>query len=461
MDLDNRYELLEVVANDSESKTFRARETATGREVLVHILFGGKPAAHKEKLLDLMLQRLVDPSADKRRQILEISDYKGMPYAVTEVLEGFRSLREWLEAERTPEPPGAVVVSAPPSDPLAATGRWTVPEAAKPVTPPAPVATPPAPPPSVAAPSARPAAAPPSAPPVAPADDFDRMFGAPPAEPSAVGEPLPPPQAPPATAAPPPTAGPGEFTKLFQAAAPPSTLPPVTPPSPPPAQARPAPEQPGAFTALFGSVGPTPGAAESAQPAWDVPPPPPARPAAQGGPGSFTQMFGTVGGAELPPSPPAAGAGGLEGVPPALPPQSPLASGATQLFGAPGRTEPKSGPAEYPGVPRLTPGGGPTIPGLGPAPGAGGATQLFSAPPRPPPPPTAPPAPSGYTALFESPAPRPPYQQPAPMPPAAAPPEPAKSLPLTQRPYFLPLLIGANVIFLVVVAVLMYFLLRK
>ena len=98
MDLDNRYELGEVIANDSESKTFRAREVATGRGVLVHILFGGKPAAHKERLLDLLLQRLVDPSAEKRRQILEISDYKGMPYAVTEVLPDFRTLREWLEA---------------------------------------------------------------------------------------------------------------------------------------------------------------------------------------------------------------------------------------------------------------------------------------------------------------------------------------------------------------------------
>ena len=48
MDLDNRYELLEVVANDSESKTFRAREAATGREVLVHLLFGAKPAPNSK-----------------------------------------------------------------------------------------------------------------------------------------------------------------------------------------------------------------------------------------------------------------------------------------------------------------------------------------------------------------------------------------------------------------------------
>lgn len=151
MDLDNRYELLDVVANDSESKTFRARETATGRAVLVHILFGGRPPAQKEKLLDLLLQRLVDPSADRRRPILEISDYKGMPYAVTEELEGFRTLREWLEAEQGAEARAEAAAPTPPSDPMAATGKWTVPGVSRAAPPPGGV-TPPAAPPRAAAP---------------------------------------------------------------------------------------------------------------------------------------------------------------------------------------------------------------------------------------------------------------------------------------------------------------------
>ena len=91
MDLDNKYELLEVLANDSESKTFNARVGDSGRAVMVHVLFGGKAASGKQKLLDLILQRLVDAAPEKRGQILEISDYKGMPYAVTEVLPEFRT----------------------------------------------------------------------------------------------------------------------------------------------------------------------------------------------------------------------------------------------------------------------------------------------------------------------------------------------------------------------------------
>jgi hypothetical protein len=97
MDLDNKYELGEVLTNDSESKTFRARETATGRPVLVHILFGVKAPGGRESLLNTLLARMTDPSAARRGQILEVSDYRGMPYAVTEVVPGFSGLRAWLE----------------------------------------------------------------------------------------------------------------------------------------------------------------------------------------------------------------------------------------------------------------------------------------------------------------------------------------------------------------------------
>ena len=43
-----------------------------------------REAAGQEPLLNILLQRIVDPSAERRRQIIEISDYKGMPFAVTE-----------------------------------------------------------------------------------------------------------------------------------------------------------------------------------------------------------------------------------------------------------------------------------------------------------------------------------------------------------------------------------------
>ena len=104
MDLDSKYELGAVAANDSESKTFRARETATGREVFVHILFGGKPRGGGESLLSVLSSRMTDPDPAKSAQVLEISDYKGMPFAVTPVLPGFQGLRAWLDQGRGPQP---------------------------------------------------------------------------------------------------------------------------------------------------------------------------------------------------------------------------------------------------------------------------------------------------------------------------------------------------------------------
>src|ERR1017187_2967157 len=102
MDLDSKYELGAAAANDSESKTFRARETATGREVLVHILFGGKPPGGGESLLSVLSSRMTDPDPAKSAQVIELSDYKGMPFAVTPVVPDFQGLRAWLEQGRGP-----------------------------------------------------------------------------------------------------------------------------------------------------------------------------------------------------------------------------------------------------------------------------------------------------------------------------------------------------------------------
>jgi hypothetical protein len=117
MDLDNKYELGEVVAHDSESKTFRARALAGGREVFVHILFGVPSAPGRDTLLNLLLQRAVDPSPEKRAQIIEVSDHKGMPYAVTQPLASFTGVRNWLEGHWPAQP--APVEPAPPPPPPA------------------------------------------------------------------------------------------------------------------------------------------------------------------------------------------------------------------------------------------------------------------------------------------------------------------------------------------------------
>ncbi|HEU0055521.1 MAG TPA: hypothetical protein VFQ39_20175, partial [Longimicrobium sp.] len=259
MDLDNKYALGEVAANDSESKTFRARDMATGREVLVHILFGGKPAGGGESLLSMLLQRMVDPAPEKRAQIVEVSDYKGMPYAVTGILEGFTGMRAWIEAQRAAEsgPQPAEL------DRTSKAGFWRVPEARPAV---------PAPAPGTGA-----------------DDDFDRLFG------SATGAPAPPPPQP---ASPTPAGqGRGEFTSLFRATvgdrdapvAPAPSAPP--PPVAPPAAPQPAPpSQAGEFTRMFQAspvVEPTP--VNPVAPPARVAPPPPAPPAPAAG--EFTRMF--------------------------------------------------------------------------------------------------------------------------------------------------------------------------
>ena len=318
MDLDNKYELGQVAANDSESKTFRAREAATGREVFVHLLFGGKPVGGAESLISILLGRMTDPAPERRRQILEISDYKGMPYAVTEVLPGFQGMRAWIEQERAVRP-------TTPSDPAVKAGMWKVPWASPP--PPAAPATP--------------------ATPATPEDEFDKLFGS--AKPAAAPPPpapAPPPIRAPQSPAPPPAGGhhEGEFTKLFRStvggAPPPPAAPPRPPatpvppvaytpaPTPPPASPRPpaAPVPPVAYTPA-----PPPPPAAPRPPATPVPPVAytPAPPAQQ--PGEFTRMFQASPGPDAP---------GMPEMPPA-PPAAPFAQGGSQpgeftrVFGVP------------------------------------------------------------------------------------------------------------------------------
>jgi len=416
MDLDNKYELLDVVANDAESKTFQAREVATGRAVFVHIIFGGMVASHQEKLLDMVLHRLVDASAEKRRQILEVSDYKGMPYAVTDVLPGFRSLREWLEADRQPEAPPAAGVTGERTDRFARTGKWAVPPLEAGGAPPrraAPLqdaetlqAPTPGPSPVPAGPAGKEpgeftrlfhaavpsqAVTPPAVSPVAPEpprpaaepDEFARLFGAASEAPATPA----PPGASVGPAAPAKAQEPGEFTRIFQAS------PPVAPPS---AAASPS-QGAGEFARLFqapGTLAPPLGAAP------DEPLPKPAVSGPQAG--EFTRLFGAVGGAQAP----ASGAPpewmsqpqphGLPQTPPVEPLRAPTTGTPqgdefTRLFG--------SGAGPGSGLPGTS--GAP----IAPPPRPGGATGLFSTPAAPTPFAAQPPSsgPGEYTRMFGTP----------------------------------------------------------
>jgi hypothetical protein len=478
MDLDNKYSLGEVVANDAESKTFRARESATGREVFIHLLFGGRGSAGQDSILSILLQRAIDPDPQRRGFVMEISDHKGMPYAVTGVLPGFRGLRGWLDADRAPaqpptppaQPPARPAQPPGPSAPMVTAGQWRVPERQTAAAPPP--APPPPPPRMDQAPVV--AAAPPS-PPAAPArpgydsGEFTRLFhatvegpgqGPPAAAPVAPASPLPqapppaammPPPAPappPRPAAPPvePEPGPGEFTKLFHSPVGGSQAPPLEPVTRVPGGPSPS-AGPGEFTRLFHATPetlapPAPSTAAPLQPptgeepptgftGWFTAPPqaaqqqgftmpPPSGPPAGGpsGDAAFTKMFGK----SVAPGQPSPV---LNAPPPPPPPRQP--AGATGAFAAAPPTGRQAVPQSNPAAP-------------------GEYTRMFGASANP------------YAGVNvgqppgAAPAPSPVMQPPPPMGAAPAP------LPAKKPTSFVPVIIISAVVMLSLLGVVIYFL---
>jgi hypothetical protein len=429
MDLDKKYELGTVVANDSESKTFQAKELATGRAVLVHILFGGASQPGRETLLSMLLKRAVDPSAERRAAILEISDHKGMAYVATQVLEGFTNLRTWLEGGAAAATPAAAAppqkdefaklfgLRPAPAEPAVAPAR-PAPQPARPAepapVPPPPRTTasrPPQPPPEVGtftqlyvatvgepmerkasgkAPTAVPPPAPAPAGSTSEAGEFTRLFQAPAASNSLPPEPAAAPDW--GTAPKPPASGQGgEFTQLFHASPEAPSAMPESPPSPGAGSSA-----PGQFTSLFqtpesGEPGSSFAAAPPppSEPSFTAPlPPPPKRP-----PGEFTRLYGEgqehgspLFQAPAPPPPlQPQGATGVFSQPAARPQPAPASTGPgeyTRLFGAPaapgspdaGTAPPPAGQPsapQYPGMqlPGVPPMQAPHAPGI-PMPGA-------------------------------------------------------------------------------------------
>jgi hypothetical protein len=96
-----RYELERLLA-DGEAKTFRAIESATGRIVFLHLF-----SPRGQGLLAELKAKLVGPGGKPAPPLVEIGEFAGSQYAVTEGREPFSGLREWLD--RQPEaalPPG-------------------------------------------------------------------------------------------------------------------------------------------------------------------------------------------------------------------------------------------------------------------------------------------------------------------------------------------------------------------
>jgi len=448
MGVPEKYELLELMA-ENETRTFRAREVSSGRPVMVHQLLAGP---NRISLLELVLRARMSAAQPGESQIPDLGEHDGMPYVVTEMLPGFRTLREWLHSKLA-QPEGAK-----PAAEYSQAGKWRVPTfdeaGARP-----PVPEPPSP---AAGPPPGPAIPEPLLPPPPPSGrepgEFTRLYRAVmtetqrgPAQPRPESAPPPPPPA-----AVPPPAGrppevpkqppiPGEFTRMFSS--------PSAPAGPPP-----APAEPDEFARFFQSplAGSPPG--EPAIPPAPTPPAP-----AGGEPGEFTRLFQSP----MAPEPPAAGApGGMpaSGLTPPfepegfVPPAAPASPFPPQEFGPPAPALPAQageftrifgGPAGRPE---------PVAP-AGPA--AGGATQIFTAPTAPPAEPAGPAAPEepgDFTRIVGG----PPAAAPGvPPPQQAAAPQPAAAPPARQATAsYLPLFLILGCVFVAALVLILYFALK-
>ena len=93
------YELLGLV-HDGPTKTLRAREIATDRAVFLHLLTGALAPDAQRSLLE-RVEGLIGRSS----AVLKIGEFAGTRYVVTDILEPFANLEQWVN-ERTGESAG-------------------------------------------------------------------------------------------------------------------------------------------------------------------------------------------------------------------------------------------------------------------------------------------------------------------------------------------------------------------
>ena len=420
-----RYRLLKNVANRG-ARSFLAQQVDLGRMVMVHYL---DSETVQQRVATLRrLEALTRPARDK---LLEIADVDGSPVAVTLFVSSFVDFTSWLDSVSSA--PAKAVASAPP--------------------------------------------APRSEPAPQPAGDFTRMFG----------KLEPPPAFSPSVATQPHTLDmPGEARLMAESRVAPNERPPVAPPMPveamPPMPPMPsfadnassaAPSESGSgFTAIFGAFGgdsakrdlpqglpplPEIGGHNRVMPPVAPPAeveaaPVPALPEAPA-PGEFTQLFQRLS-PSAPPSPTTNGTisapsfesprpvetvrhGDLGQAPPAAP-------GVMSGFGGPpaGLRPPAfGGPASPPsfGSAPLSSGGGNIMSRVGADAGPSEFTRILS-------PIALPSAPAMSSAPAAA-----PKSEASPEPPAAAP----------QKKSMVPVIVALNVLVLLTIAIVAYFVLRR
>jgi tetratricopeptide (TPR) repeat protein len=123
------YELLGLV-HDGPTKTLRAREIAGDRPVFLHLLTGALPPEAQRTLLEH-----VDALRARSADVLKIGEFAGTRYVVTDVLDPFSNLEQWVSerilgapAKGTGRPPtGSAGVPGPGHTPAQTGGPQGVP----------------------------------------------------------------------------------------------------------------------------------------------------------------------------------------------------------------------------------------------------------------------------------------------------------------------------------------------
>jgi len=100
----DKYELGEVLA-EGEARTRKAREVASGREVLVHQLSTSPDRGRSMDLLRMIHRFLRGRTPGTHNPILDLGEHDGAMCLVTERIPGFVSVRSWLERQVEPGQP--------------------------------------------------------------------------------------------------------------------------------------------------------------------------------------------------------------------------------------------------------------------------------------------------------------------------------------------------------------------
>src|SRR5450759_1227090 len=89
MEFLQKYQLIELLPGEGV-RSYRARQTNTGRDVTVHLLLGGKTPENEAFLLRL---RGLQPQS--MAQLIEVGEHQGATFVVT-VAPPYQRLDEWL-----------------------------------------------------------------------------------------------------------------------------------------------------------------------------------------------------------------------------------------------------------------------------------------------------------------------------------------------------------------------------